>query len=88
MASGNDIKTATETYNGFVKVTAWSHETVSPNDYRYCGGYLTAGMLTHQEPSTCDMIQVGCKNPKGTPEFAYREFPNRLPIFAMNRSEP
>ncbi|WP_334182375.1 aa3-type cytochrome c oxidase subunit IV [Novosphingobium sp.] len=24
MASGNDIKTATETYNGFVKVTAWS----------------------------------------------------------------
>ena len=24
MASGQDIKAATETYNGFVKVTAWS----------------------------------------------------------------
>ncbi|MGH6744173.1 aa3 type cytochrome c oxidase subunit IV [Novosphingobium sp. PhB57] len=24
MASGKDIKAATETYNGFVKVTAWS----------------------------------------------------------------
>ncbi|WP_313441929.1 aa3-type cytochrome c oxidase subunit IV [Novosphingobium sp.] len=24
MASGDDIKAATETYNGFVKATAWS----------------------------------------------------------------
>ncbi|WP_159977988.1 MULTISPECIES: aa3-type cytochrome c oxidase subunit IV [unclassified Novosphingobium] len=24
MASGNDIKAATETYNGFIKATTWS----------------------------------------------------------------
>jgi hypothetical protein len=63
-------------------------KTVSPAHYFYCGGYLTAGRLPHQEPSALSLDPGRMQSGANIAGFAKGEFSNRVPMFAVNRPEP